>query len=165
MFGRTTSYLSIALVKCNHYSSVAPLCLNLCRTAHRALLRGKKKKKEISGVPFILHDISVPFLSIKIHYLSRLVTCLVGTVWQWKICRAVLIQEEHLSHGTSQFPALGSTKDAEGTFRGWSSLYKKGKHQLYCDYQPSTRAWATKKRHSCATIAAARKVSAPGLVN
>lgn len=32
-------------------------------------------------------------------------------------------------------------------------LCMKGNHQLYCGYQRSTRAWATKKRHSCATTA------------
>lgn len=55
----------LPLIKCNHYSSVAPACFNLCKTAYAILFR---KNQQISGVPFILLDISATFLSIQIHY-------------------------------------------------------------------------------------------------
>lgn len=65
----------LPLIKCNHYSSVAPVCFNLCKTAYTILFR---KNQQISGVPFILLDISVTFLSIQIHYyLLQLWMCLV----------------------------------------------------------------------------------------
>lgn len=139
---------------------MAPVCLNLSKTAYTVLFR--RKKKDISGVPFILDDITVPFLSIKIHYLSRLVLYLVRTFWQWKMCRAVLIQEEHLSHGTGQFPAQGSTKDAEDTFRGWPFVYEGQSPALL--WLPAFHKSLGNKEKAQLCYNSSKKESAPGFV-
>lgn len=115
-----------------------------------------EKNQQISGVPFILLDISVTFLSvtflsIQIHYhLLQLWMCLVRdhlAAGEMQSCPGLGTALEPLEETSS--PNWDSAKDAGGICRGWASLHKKGKCQDSCIYKPPiTNRVREHKRHS-----------------
>lgn len=143
----------LPLIKCNHYSSVAPACFNLCKTAYTILFR--KKPANFWG-PFhstwhqcdpSVHLNSLLFIAAVNLPCKRPLGSGRGADLFW-------FRDSNWAIGRNRFTHLGSAKDANDTLRGWTGLHKKGRCQDSCISKPSTTARVMEqKRHShAATI-------------